>query len=267
MPRTVLGTLVPRFRPTVRWHASCARSGNVGAGFLTPTGTRGGLGGPMPRTIALVMRGRCRPSPDRMSEGASPDRDARRIVPGNLAGRGGQGVLPVLGTPSGGVRRVHRHDADVLLGGHRHQPGAEFRGRETGDQTAETLVSAVLLPAQRAEDFPVSSRLRTAHEAASCPSPCWDRSARSPAASEPRNLPTSASTTASASDIRSRSRTATPEGPGTTNGAVNSLSLPTRSPHPAEDPSRWSTSITRNGHPFDLGTSVLILKGESEHAS
>jgi hypothetical protein len=60
----------------------------------------------MPRTISPVVRGRCRPSPDRISEGASPDRDARRIVPGNCAVGAGQGLLPVLGAPPGGVGGV-----------------------------------------------------------------------------------------------------------------------------------------------------------------
>src|SRR3954469_6299570 len=92
--RTVLGTLVARFPSTARRRASGARSGNVGAGFLTPAGVRSGLDGPMPRTITLVGRGRCRPSPDRMSEGASPDRDACRIVPGNRAGFRGERLLP-----------------------------------------------------------------------------------------------------------------------------------------------------------------------------
>src|SRR6266540_1021110 len=107
-PRTVLGTLVLRFRSTTGRRASGARSGRVGAGFLTPTGVRSGLDGPMPTTITLVGVGRCRPSPDRASEGASPDRDARRIVPGNLASRGGQRFLPVLGAPFAGVGRVDR---------------------------------------------------------------------------------------------------------------------------------------------------------------
>ena len=134
VPRTVLGTLVARFRSTARRRASGARSGNVGAGFLTPPGLRSGLGGPMPRTITLVVRGRCRPSPDRVSEGASPDRDARRIVPGQSCGSWrGQWFLPVLGAPPAGVGGVDRDDRDVLFGGHRHQPGLQLRGGEAGD--------------------------------------------------------------------------------------------------------------------------------------
>lgn len=62
--------------------------------------------------------------------------------------------------------------------------------------------------------------------------PCRERTARSPAASEPRKTPTSASTAASDSLTRSRSRIATPAGPGTTNEAANSRSPPTRPPPP-----------------------------------
>ena len=91
--------------------------------------------------------GRCRPSPDRVSEGASPDRDARRIVPGHLASRCGQWFLPVLGAPPARVGGVDRDDRDVLLGGHRHQPGFQLRGGEAGEQAAEALVAAVLLAA------------------------------------------------------------------------------------------------------------------------
>src|SRR3954469_719690 len=145
--RTVLGTLVARFRSTARRRASGARSGNMGAGSLTPTNLRSGLDSPMPRTITPVLRGRCRPSPDRVSEGASPDRDACRIVPGNLASRRGEWFLPVLGAPAAGVGGVDRDDGDVLLGGHRHQPGFELRGGEAGDEAAEALVAAVLLAA------------------------------------------------------------------------------------------------------------------------
>ena len=55
------------------------------AGFLTPWGTSIGLDGPMPRSITLVLRGRCRPSPDRVPESASPDRDAGGIATGHLS--------------------------------------------------------------------------------------------------------------------------------------------------------------------------------------
>ncbi|HEX2300039.1 MAG TPA: hypothetical protein VHH34_16265, partial [Pseudonocardiaceae bacterium] len=68
VPRTVLGTLVARFRSTAGRRASGARSGQVGAGFLTPSGLRSGLDGPMPTTITPVGVGRCRPSPDRVPE-------------------------------------------------------------------------------------------------------------------------------------------------------------------------------------------------------
>src|SRR3954453_6843847 len=158
--RTVLDVLVTRFRSTAGRRASGARSGKVGAGFLTPTKLRSGLDDPMPRTITPVMRGRCRPSPDRMAEGASPDRDACRIVPGHLAGSGGKRLLPVLRAPAAGVGGVDRDDGDVLLGGHRHQPGFELRGGEAGDEAAETLVAAVLLAAGAVAEVKVLDRDR-----------------------------------------------------------------------------------------------------------
>jgi hypothetical protein len=40
-----------------------------------------------PRTIALVVWGRCRPSPDRVPEGASSDRHRCRLVAGDLHGQ------------------------------------------------------------------------------------------------------------------------------------------------------------------------------------
>lgn len=69
------------------------------AGSVTPAGIRPGLGGPMLAAITLVAAGRCRPSPDRVPEGASPDRDACGIVTGRLTSRGGHWLLPVLGAP------------------------------------------------------------------------------------------------------------------------------------------------------------------------
>ena len=57
----------------------------------------------MPVHIALVCRGRCRPSPDRVPLGATPDRDARGIVPGGLSVLVGEGLLPVLGAPLRGL--------------------------------------------------------------------------------------------------------------------------------------------------------------------
>ncbi|MGP4047718.1 hypothetical protein [Streptomyces sp. 2A115] len=50
-----------------------------------------------------------------MPEDASPDRDARRIVPERLASWGGQGLPPVPGTPGAG-RRVDRDDRHSLCG-------------------------------------------------------------------------------------------------------------------------------------------------------
>jgi hypothetical protein len=72
--RTVLGVLVPCVRSAAGRCGSCPWSGDAGAGFRTPWGRRCGLDGPMPHTIAPVVRGRCRPSPDRVPQGASSDR-------------------------------------------------------------------------------------------------------------------------------------------------------------------------------------------------
>ncbi len=104
------------------WLVATVRDG--AAGFLTPWGVRSGLDGPMPVRIALVCTGRCRPSPDRVPLGASPDRDARRIVPGNLPGLGGEWFLPVLSTPAAGVGGVDGDDRHAVCGGHRDEPGA-----------------------------------------------------------------------------------------------------------------------------------------------
>jgi hypothetical protein len=99
----------------------------------------------MPVTIALVVMGRCRPTPDRVSEGASSDRDARGIVTGDGAGGRGHRLVPVLGAPPGGVGRVNRHDRQAEFGGHGHEPGLELAGGDAGDQLAEPLAAAVFL--------------------------------------------------------------------------------------------------------------------------
>lgn len=104
-----------------------------------------GLGGPMPRSIALVLRGRCRPSPDRVPEGASPDRNADGIVTGHLSFLRGEGLLPVLIAPHRCVRRVHGNDRQAVFGRHGHEPGLELAGGDAGDELPEALTSAVLL--------------------------------------------------------------------------------------------------------------------------
>jgi hypothetical protein len=71
MLRTVLSVLVARFLAAPGSSGSYPWSGNAGAGSLTPTGAASGLVGPMPLLIALVSRGRCRPSPDAVPEGAA----------------------------------------------------------------------------------------------------------------------------------------------------------------------------------------------------
>ena len=115
-PRTVLGVLVARVRSASGRHGSCPWSGDAGAGSLTPRNTRSGLDGPMPRTITPVVWGRCRPSPDRVSLGAPSDRHGGSIVASGLAGRGGEGLLPVLGAPAAGVGRVDGDDRDACRG-------------------------------------------------------------------------------------------------------------------------------------------------------
>src|SRR5947209_15192415 len=109
-----------------RGRGSCPRSGASRAGSLIPKSTPVGLDGPMPGTIALVVSGRCRPSPDRVPLGAPADRDARRIVSGGLASGRGHGFLPVLRAPTAGVGGIDGDDRDTGRVGHRGQPGAEL---------------------------------------------------------------------------------------------------------------------------------------------
>src|ERR671923_2956118 len=94
-PRTVVGVLVARFRSASGAHGSCPWSGDAGAGSLTPRGLRSGLDGPMPVPIALVDTGGCRPSPDRVPQGAPADRHGRCVVAGGLPVLAGEGFLPV----------------------------------------------------------------------------------------------------------------------------------------------------------------------------
>ncbi len=99
----------------------------------------------MRRTITPVVWGRCRPTPDRVPESASPDRDTRGIVTGHLSTRGGQWFLPVLSTPQAGVGRVDRDNTQALFGGHGDQPGLELPGGHAGDELPEPLAAPVLL--------------------------------------------------------------------------------------------------------------------------
>src|SRR4051812_47323607 len=125
-PRTVLGVLVPHFHSASSADGSCPWSGHAGAGSLTPKNARSGLDGPMPLLITPVNRGRCHPSPDRVSLGAPSDRHGSSIVASGLTVRRGEGLLPVLGAPLRGVGRVDGDDSDTRLVGHRRQPGAEL---------------------------------------------------------------------------------------------------------------------------------------------
>lgn len=119
MPRTVLGTLVPRVRSASGRHGSCPWSRKAGAGSLT--------------------------SPDAVPKGALSARDARRVVTGGLAGLRGEGLAPVLRAPLGGVGRVHDDDGDPQLGGHADQSGPQSGDGHAGDQLAEPLSPAVFL--------------------------------------------------------------------------------------------------------------------------
>src|SRR5262245_11870916 len=98
---------------------------------------RSGLGGPIPTVITLVTVGRCRPTPDRMSEGASSDRHRGRLVAVCGATRSGEGLLPVLGSPHRGVGGIDSDHADTGLRAHAEQPRAEFAGGDTGDELSE----------------------------------------------------------------------------------------------------------------------------------
>lgn len=145
-PRTVLGVLVDRVPAVSSTHGSCPWSGYAGAVFLTPWGTRGGLGGPMPASIALVLAGRCRPSPDRVSEGASSDRHGGSLVASGLACGRGEWDLPVFGAPPARVGGIDDDHTDAGLCAHRQQSGAEFACGDAGDELPEPLLATVLLP-------------------------------------------------------------------------------------------------------------------------
>lgn len=144
-PRTVLGVLVARFRSVSGRRGSCPWSGDTGTGFLAPWGARSGLGGPMPATITPVVAGRCRPSPDRVPEGAPADRDARGIVTAGFTGAAGEGLLPVLRAPHAGVGGIDRHDRKSRLCRHGDDAGAEPPRGHCGDQLPETALAAVFL--------------------------------------------------------------------------------------------------------------------------
>jgi hypothetical protein len=101
-------------------HPSCGWSGPRWAGFLAPEGVRSGLGAPMPGTIALVVWGRWRPTPGRMSLGTPSGHDARAVVTGGLGVAGAHRR----GAPAGRVRRIDGDDRDALFGGHGGQAGA-----------------------------------------------------------------------------------------------------------------------------------------------
>src|ERR1044072_6007107 len=100
--RTVVAPLVACFRSASGADGSCPWSGNAGAGFLTPRSHRCGLDGPMPHSIAPVLWGRCRPSPDRVSQGAPADRHGGRVVAWGFFFFFLVGLFCSVGAPPGG---------------------------------------------------------------------------------------------------------------------------------------------------------------------
>lgn len=171
---------------------------------------------------------------------------AREVIeePAGAAGR----VAVDIEAPGGEVVGVHV-DADHTVregGGDRYGLGDRDLpgGGHLPAVPVRVVVDAVSDPAHRDDDMGVRPRLRAAHVCAPCPRPSAHRTFRSREASEPRCAPTSARTLSSAGvSCLSRVRTATPEGPGTTNDAAAS--------HP--------TSPTWKGHAFDRRTPIPLL--------
>src|SRR5258707_4791454 len=139
-PRTVLGVLVHRVRSGSGAYGSCPWSGDAGAVSLALV-AGSGLGGPMPVHIALVCTGRCRPSPDLVSEGAPADGHRGGGVSAGLAGFAGEGGLPVLGAPDAGVGGVDGDHADAGFRAHGQQAGAQAAGGGAGDELPESLAA------------------------------------------------------------------------------------------------------------------------------
>jgi hypothetical protein len=145
-PPTVLGVLVHRVRSASGAYGSCPWSGNAGAVSLTPRSHRCGLDAPMPLLITPVSRGRCRPSPDRVPQGAPSDRHGGCVVARGLSVLARQWLLPVLSAPPGGVGGVYGDDSDAEFGRHGHEPGPQPGRGQAGDQLAEAFAVAGLLP-------------------------------------------------------------------------------------------------------------------------
>jgi hypothetical protein len=137
-------------------HGSCPWPGNAGAGSLTPRDTRWGLDGPMPLLITPVSRGRCRPSPDRVSQGAPSDRHvggaARQVVaePSGCA----EGVAVGVQAPGGQVVGigVDPHQSALADRGQRH--GLHHRGCPGGGDAASCSAE---VPPTRPHPRPFSS--------------------------------------------------------------------------------------------------------------
>ena len=135
--------------------------------------------------------------------------------------------------------------------------------RRTGLETAAGRPGAAAEAAVRGARG-ARARLRCAHASASCSRPAAQRAFRSRAASVPRWPPIRRRTISSAPlRCMTRVRIATPEGPGTTNGAATSRRPPTPSPPPRSGPtpSPLSTRTLGEGHAFDTRTLVPYRQG------
>src|SRR5579875_36741 len=82
----------------------------------------------------------------RVAEGSPPEHDRCCGVPRDLVLLGGEGCLPVLGTPDGAVGGGDPNDGDGPARGHGHQAVSELGGRDGADGPAEPPVCAVALP-------------------------------------------------------------------------------------------------------------------------
>lgn len=101
----------------------------------------------MPYTIAPVVWGRCRPTPDRVSEGASPDRDSSGIVTGHLPVRGGQRLVPVVHNPAPRVRVGGVHGpCDFVPFRARGQRVARLTAETTAFREARVVLASMPMP-------------------------------------------------------------------------------------------------------------------------
>lgn len=98
----------------------------------------------MPGIIAPVMLGRCRPSPDRVSESASADGDRSGVMASHVTVFAGERLAPVLVAPHRCVCRIHRDDREAVFGAHGDDAGLELACGHAGDEPAEALLAGLL---------------------------------------------------------------------------------------------------------------------------